>query len=486
VGAANVFFSHVEDVVALDITEFSINWNSVTAQTVGRDYLTGETAIKEIVALECGECIECGPAGLKKHDYWDPRTYLAHPPIDDFSQATRMLRITTESCASAHSALHSNIVVSLSGGLDSSIVLSSLSRAPNKPAITAVNYYSRGCGDERRFARSMASQVGCELVEKQRDQEIDFRRFQDINLTVSPVLNFSAPDVEFRNRDLANDLRASAIFDGELGDNIFGRHPDPGVLLEAFRRYKYGVKFLSVAIDYAMLNRQSVWNTLAQMRRESTAVSSSPDFPRETTQLGSEGHTENSLSALASDEAMDHYSTIADRFVHPWFRNSRFLRPSSYSILYGLITVTSPSYHSPFAGPNDPPSVSPLVSQPLIELALQIPSYFHCRHAQDRAVARAAFNDMLSLEVQGRGTAKGGPNLWLKDSLHNNVDFIREFLLDGVLVQRGLIDKKKLEAALSDRIVKSTVVVVDIFAKLYIEAWLRKWSLVTHYKRGHS
>jgi hypothetical protein len=35
-----------------------------------------------------------------------------------------------------------------------------------------------------------------------------------------------------------------------------------------------------------------------------------------------------------------------------------------------------------------------------------------------------------------------------------------------------------LEIVLSPRVVKSTVVVGDIFAKLYIEAWLRAWQQV--------
>jgi hypothetical protein len=43
-----------------------------------------------------------------------------------------------------------------------------------------------------------------------------------------------------------------------------------------------------------------------------------------------------------------------------------------------------------------------------------------------------------------------------------------------MLVKRGLLDRSKLEIVLSAKIVKSTAVVGDIFAKLYIEAWLAK------------
>jgi hypothetical protein len=63
----------------------------------------------------------------------------------------------------------------------------------------------------------------------------------------------------------------------------------------------------------------------------------------------------------------------------------------------------------------------------------------------------------------------------MREVIDNNVGFLREFLLDGTLVRRRLIDRTKLETVLSPRIAKSTVIACDIFAKLYIEAWLRAW-----------
>jgi asparagine synthase (glutamine-hydrolysing) len=122
--------------------------------------------------------------------------------------------------------------------------------------------------------------------------------------------------------------------------------------------------------------------------------------------------------------------------------------------------------------------VSPLISQPLLELALRTPAHLHCKFAQDRAVARAAFAEALTPEILLRGLGKGGPGLWAKEVVENNSGFLREFLLEGILVRRRLIDRSKLETVLSPRIVKSTVIVGDIFAKLYIEAWLRAWQTI--------
>jgi asparagine synthase (glutamine-hydrolysing) len=474
-GTLNFFFSRVDDCIDLKVAPLSINWDSITAQVIGGYHLTSETAIKEIDSLECGESMECKPNGCFRRAHWDPRSFLEKRAPVSFDQAVEAIRHGTEYCVAALASRHDRILVKLSGGLDSSIVLSSLSRASHKPSITAVNYHSGGSGDERRFARRMADKVNCRLIECPRNQQLDLRRFLDCNRTARPVLNFSAPDTEARNIALARELNATAIFDGELGDNIFGSHPSPGVLLECFQQCGLGREFLGFSMDYAMLTRQSLWRTLTLARREAASVSVGPDFSasREMQRvLGVDGARS---AVLASPEALEHHRNLGDRFIHPWLKQSRRIAAGSHALLFGLLTATSSTYHSPFSGPHEPIRVSPLVSQPLLEIALRLPAHLHCKFAQDRAVARAAFAAVLPPEILQRGLGKGGPTLWMREVIENNIGFLREFLLDGILVRRRLIERTKLETVLSPRIAKSTVIAGDIFAKLYIESWLRVW-----------
>jgi asparagine synthase (glutamine-hydrolysing) len=474
-GSLSVFFSYPEDCTALKLAPLSINWDSITAQVVGGDYLTHETAIKEIDALECGEAVECTSSGCVEQVYWEPRSFLKDRSLDTFPEAVRATRYTVDYCVNSLAQGHDNILVNLSGGLDSSIILSALGRSPHRPTLTAVNYYSRGCGDERTYARSMARSVNCRLLEYPRNDGLDLRRLNDCNFTVRPVLNFSAPDVEARTTALARESNATAIFNGELGDNIFGRSPGPGVLVECIRRNGFGRQFLSLAMDYSMLVKQSFWRTLVLTHRESRSITENGDFGalrRMQQRYGVEGA--GSL-ILASTESRERHEPNVGRFLHPWLKQARNLAPGSDRLLFGLIAVTSPMYHSPFADPTDPPLVSPLICQPLAEIALRMPSYLHCRSGQDRAVARKAFADVLPPGILNRGLGKGGPDLWARDVLESNSDFLRDFLLDGILVRRGLVDRLKVEKALSHRIAKSTAMVGDIFAKLYMEAWLRKF-----------
>jgi asparagine synthase (glutamine-hydrolysing) len=321
----------------------------------------------------------------------------------------------------------------------------------------------------------MAGMVNCRLIERPRNPQLDLRCVLQCNRTVQPVLNFSAPDVEARNIALARELNATAIFDGELGDNIFGSYPSPGALVECFRQRGFGREFLGVAVDYAMLTKQSLWRALVQARRAAQSASADPDFSAYREMRRALGADRVRSAILASAEAEEHHNSMGDRFLHPWLKRSRRIAPGSLGLLFGLVTVTSATYHPPFAKSDDPLRVSPLVSQPLLEIVLRMPAHLHCKDAQDRAVARTAFEDALPPTILQRGLGKGGPGLWAREVVENNVAFLREFLHDGILVKRRLIDQKKLEAVLSPRIAKSTVVVGDIIAKVYIEAWLRVW-----------
>jgi hypothetical protein len=106
----HVFFSHLDDFVDLKVAPVSINWDGITAQVVGGDYLTNETAIKEIDSLECGESIECRSNGRLRHMYWDPRSFLEERAPRNFDQAIRTTRRAVDYSVSALSSRHDRIL----------------------------------------------------------------------------------------------------------------------------------------------------------------------------------------------------------------------------------------------------------------------------------------------------------------------------------------------------------------------------------------
>ncbi len=474
-GALDIFFSHLPDALTLLSAPTSINWDCIAAQVVGNDYLSSETGVREILAIECGTAIECGAGAVRTNHYWDPRSFLEKRDIDDFPRAVESIESAVDYCVAALSSNHERILVKLSGGLDSSIVLESLSRASHRPTLRAVNYFSRASGDERVYARCMAQKVAVPLIEREREEDLDLKAFHRCNMTVQPVLNFSAADSEGRNLALAHELGASALFDGELGDNVFGSYPGPGTLVEYGRRGILARGILAAALDYSALTRQSLWRTVKLALRESRDVRRRPDFVASEDLNRRYGRSAARSLFLTSDDVAEHCTRFGDRFVHPWLRRSRGLAPGSQPLIFGLIASTSTALHSPFSLAGDPPRISPLMGQPLAEVSLRIPSYLHIQNGQDRAVARSAYARRIPDMIIQRGLGKGGPTMWTRDLIDKNPTFFREFLRDGILVKRGLIDRRKLDVLLSPGIVKSVAMTGDLIAKAYIEAWLRKW-----------
>jgi len=469
-----VFFSSMNDCARLNALRFSINWDCVVAQVAHGDYLTHETGLNEVSAIVAGECVHTGPGRVSNDFYWDPRKEPHYNHISDFTEATEQLRSATERSIAAWASDHDKVLHTLSGGLDSSIVLSCLGSAPNKPQLLNVNYYSRESGDERHFARSMAHLTGTNLVEKERDPAVDLRVFLDCERTAQPVLHFNGCYSERSNARLAGEFGATAIFDGELGDNVFGSAAGDDVLLEYVRQHGMTSSFFAVAMDYALLKRESIWRALKIGLLD--RLTARPD--REWSgHLFSKRklHLDPAACWLVSQQALDSYEPQRTRFIHPWLKDVSQTPVGKFQLIYGLMMITSTAYLSPFLGPSAPSIISPLGSQPVVDTALRIDSHLNIAGGQDRAVARAAFGKQLSRPVLQRGTGKGTADQWIRDTIKRNNRFLREVLLDGTLVARGILDRKKIESLLSTAPQGSTAFPADIIVQLYIECWVRTW-----------
>ena len=119
-------------------------------------------------------------------------------------------------------------------------------------------------------------------------------------------------------------------------------------------------------------------------------------------------------------------------------------------------------------------SVHPLMSQPIIELALATPSWAACEGGVDRARARQAFAvDLPDIIIERR--LKGGPDSFALKILRTQLPAIRERLLDGRLVREGLLDRSVLEQALHERDLMRGRDYTRLLQLLDTEAWSEHW-----------
>ena len=117
----------------------------------------------------------------------------------------------------------------------------------------------------------------------------------------------------------------------------------------------------------------------------------------------------------------------------------------------------------------------PLLSQPLVELCLRIPTYVLIKNGMDRATARRAFAPDLPPEIVKRRN-KGRIDQHVRNTLDHNLDFVRDVLLNGHLVKQGLLDRRNLELYLSRERSPADFQYTEILHEhLCVEAWLARW-----------
>jgi asparagine synthase (glutamine-hydrolysing) len=129
--------------------------------------------------------------------------------------------------------------------------------------------------------------------------------------------------------------------------------------------------------------------------------------------------------------------------------------------------------HRPYATDSDPDEVSPLLSQPVVELLLRIQTYLFMEGGRERMLARRAFASDLPPQLIAR-VSKGGQNDFSLQLLRQNESRIRELVLDGTLCKEGFLNRRKMDAVLASEYDSNTDGLMEILhTHLSVEIWLQ-------------
>jgi asparagine synthase (glutamine-hydrolysing) len=462
----NLVFSDLEDCVGLGVLRFTVSWEYIRAMIAYSGYQARETALQEVSEVQLGERIRFSGSAIHRSLEWDPLAIAQRDPIQDADTAVAELRCATRACIHAWAGCYTDILHNLSGGLDSSIVLSCLKDAPSQPNVTCLHYFGTGPDeDERKYARLMASHARTELIEHQltaQEAQLD----QILNLRRSPRPWFYLYELEhsqFEGR-LAAERNVNGLFCGAGGDGVFFQaHADLAVTDYLFD-HGPGRDLLRVAVDAARVSRKSIWPLLINAVRSRV-------FP---TQLHPLRMSELPPRTIVSQEVV-RAGRRNSKMIHPWLAN-RAARKVPPGILWHAMSVgAAPAYYPSFDSGPYPERTMPLLSQPLVELCLRIPTYVLIRNGVDRATARRAFAPDLPPEISKRRN-KGRIDQHLRDVLDANLDFVRDTLLNGRLVEQGLLNRRNLELYLTrDRSPADFQYSEILQEQLCVEAWLARW-----------
>jgi asparagine synthase (glutamine-hydrolysing) len=459
--------SDIEDCRVLEIPAFTLNWSYITGLVAHAGLQVRDTALNEVSEVQAGERLRFSSGSVQRSMEWNPVDIAHNAPLESADEAVDSLRSTTLGCVQSWAACYGGILHNLSGGLDSSIVLSCLQSAPSHPRITCLNYFTTGPNeDERHYARLMAQRAGVELVERELDPG-SLRIEEILSLRSSPRPWFYMYELQHGafEADLAAQRGATALFSGAGGDSVFYQARADLAVTDYLFSHGFDRGLLSTAMDAARVARKSIWSLLWQAIRhrmlepEWDPISMAKPLTR----------------TIVSSDVVE----VAKRnkgLTHPWL-TPEVTRGISPGILWHVMSLSMPpAYYSSFLRSGYPERTLPLLSQPLVELCLRIPTYVLIRSGRDRALARRAFATDLPAEIVRR-YAKGRADHHFRNILDANLPFVRELLLDGVLVQKGLLNRANLELYLTrDRSPADFQYNEILQEHVCTEAWLRSWT----------
>lgn len=462
-----IFFGWMEDCCALRLCEFSIDWTHVAALATDYPVPGHATGLNEVLELQKGECLHLQDGSRPEAElYWNPVEVSRGRNLVEPAIAVDAARRSLMKCTNAWVACHPRIVLQLSGGLDSAIMLACLRGSDDPPEVVCVNYHDQAqAGDERYYARLAASRAGLSLHEIEldpravpADEILNFARMA--TPTAWAETFYARPGLH----ELARQSGATAIFHGTFGDSLFFYYQTEAHRLadHLSRRGLFNRETIHIALRAALAERRSLWSVLAEGIRK--GIFRIPIDPR--TYFG-KGRwfvtTEATALARASRE-----------IVPPCLRDSPRLTPGKFEQIMGL--CIAPYYYSPVWRQGDAEPVALLTMQPLLETFLRIPTDILAAGGESRAVVKQAFCNDLPPEIIRR-TKKGVVNNFFAAFLQQNSRFIREMLLDGLLCQNGILDRQKLETFFAAEGYTNTRRAPEIVLyHLTLEAWVQKWS----------
>jgi len=131
--------------------------------------------------------------------------------------------------------------------------------------------------------------------------------------------------------------------------------------------------------------------------------------------------------------------------------------------------------HRPIARLERAPQHHPLLSQPLIEVCLQIPTYHLLRGGRERGLAREAFADRVPSQILRRRD-KGSILSHATEMIRESEPFVRELLLEGVVARVGVHVRRELEPYIVQGHAFREEHMLPLLACIAAEVWARTCS----------
>lgn len=436
--------------VDLGLYRKEVNWPAV-AHCLNFPYLkTARTALKHVSELLPGSMLTCRGRDVSASSAWSPWRFVEKGiRHKDPRVAVEDVRAAVSNVVSALSRGDSRFVVELSGGLDSSVVAVCLRDASQRAIFCTLVMPVAGT-DERPYARLVADALGQELFAVEVGFDNVHLEFPVPRSSVIPAIGIPQNSLNEAWEAIGTRYGVDGFFSGAGGDTVFCYLKTAAPAADAFR--ECGVMAGIAAIgDLAALHRCTVFKA---------------------GRLALKKALRRPCMAWKEDRALLRpacITTVPEH--HPWMDAPRGALPGDREKIHDLIGNQLFRDTTPHGAGCS--THFPLLSQPVMEACLKVPTWMWIADGRNRAVARQAFADHLPRGILDR-RSKGSYTGYMAAIYTRNKPKMREFLEDGQLCAHDLIDRSALASFLAKDVAPRDLSFLRIFDLCAAENWVRQ------------
>ena len=433
----------------LGLYQAQVDWDFVRHCLVYPHLKTARTGLAGVSELLPGCTLATNGQTVSIETAWSPWRFVAAPErLQDFDTAAQTVRDALVLAVETMAYTDGDILLELSGGLDSSIVGACLEAAEGRlVCCTAVTPLPGA--DERRYAGQVAAQLGVALQEQMLDFEGTDIDFPLPTHSLRPAVWVLGHAVGRAMDAVGDRMRAASHYSGSGGDTVFGYLKTAAPAADAVRERGMTAGY-RVITDLARLHGCTLAKAARLTARKLSARPKPPCKP-------------NASLLCGIDETLAYER-------HPWHEAPEAALPGDRERIFDL--ASNQLFMDATLRAGGRRVRMPLLSQPVMEACLRAPAWMWIAGGRNRAVVRAAFSKHLPADVLNR-RSKGSFLNYTFGIYVRNKPAIREFLLDGHLHAQGLIDARALDEFLGRPFAARDRSFMRVFDLCMIENWVR-------------
>lgn len=438
----------------------TINWSYFADYVIGSQFAPINTPFDQIQELAGGMGLHCTLDGkIERELLWDIHS-IPNKPITNVTEFENKLLDTLKSCTKAWVTDSKNVCVELSGGTDSSAVMILLSEVLRKDQkLIAVNYIDskEPSSNEIEYAKEVADLCNASIyfpdwhgASPLDPAETGWRPNRPSTFSLFKKMNEKMQDV------LAAE-NCTTVLNGQGGDHVFLAPPPEHSLADYWTQK--GIRgslpiLQELSGIYRMPYSSLLWKNIKASARYYAGK-----------ELIQEGYSESHSKAVVQKQTKQtHYlNSFTKKFLQA---KKEHIQALAHATLFAERQQKTP----------DLLYCHPLLSLPIVELGLQIPTYQSFKDGYDRIFFRNAVSKIKKPKAMWR-RIKGQTTSTMISSLASNVDEIEKLLMHGSLIKSGLIDTQWLSDTLTQirhgKIDNAWPIINFITA----QQWLNQWEL---------